>query len=208
LGRYNVGVIVAALFLAVAAFQEPVQMDWAKTDGWVKSDGVWTNSGPSPVPLATTQEFGDCEAHVEFKIPKGSNSGVYIQGRYEVQILDSSGIADKDMSVHDCGAIYERWKDDKGYEGTPPLVNAFAGPGEWNTYDIKFRAPRFADDGTRTEKAKFIEVTLNGKLIQKEVEVTGPTRGSFFEPEAPKGPIILQADHGPISYRNCWVKPL
>lgn len=194
--------------LALLAMTAPAPLTWQRTDGWIMENDVWTNSGKDPVPLQSHETLGDAEIHIEFRIPKGSNSGVYVQGRYEVQILDSAGIADKAMSVHDCGAIYERWKDDQGYEGTPPLVNAFAGPDQWNVYDIQFRAPRFDAQGVKTENARFTEVKLNGKLIQKETIVTGPTRGSFFEDDAATGPVILQADHGPVSFRNCWAKPL
>lgn len=200
--------LAALLLVATVNFQTPNQLEWQKTDGWVLDNLVLTNSGPDPVHLFSKQEFGDCVAHIEFKIPKGSNSGVYLQGRYECQILDSSGIADKDMSVHDCGAIYERWKDDKGYEGTPPLTNAFAGVDKWNAYDIKFRAPRFDAAGKKIENARFIEVYLNDKLIQKNTEVTGPTRGPYLDGESKEGPIVLQGDHGPVSYRNCWAKSL
>ena len=200
--------LAAFLLLSLAPIQDPVPITWQKTDGWVAQDGILSNSGTNPVHLFSNQEFQDSQIHVEFKIPKGSNSGVYVHGRYEVQILDSSGIADKNMSVHDCGAIYERWKDDQGFEGTPPLSNAFAGPDLWNVYDIKFQAPQFDANGGKLKNARFVEVRLNGTIIHKNVEVTGPTRAGFFETESMKGPIVLQGDHGPVSYRNVWVRPL
>jgi hypothetical protein len=202
------GMLLPLLVLAGSMGQGQIALEWQDTTGWADVNSVLSNAGPNPVHLFSTQQFGDCEVHVEFKIPKGSNSGVYLMGRYEVQILDSTGIADKDMSVHDCGAIYERWKDDKGYEGTPPLVNAFAGADKWNVYDIKFQRPRFDANGKKVENARFTEVCLNDKLIQKDVEVTGPTRAAYFEDETNAGPIVLQGDHGPVSYRNCWAKKL
>ena len=152
----------------------------------------------------SAEMYGDVTVHVEFRIPKGSNSGVYLMGRYEIQIFDSFGKALKDMTFADCGGVYQRWKNDAGFEGTAPLANAFRGPGEWNTYDIKFQAPRIGPGGRKTN-ARFVEVRLNGIVIQRNVSVTGPTRASFFEDEVETGPIVLQADHGPVEFRNVWV---
>ena len=101
-------------------------------------------------------EHGDCELHVEFMIPKNSNSGVYLMGRYEVQILDSWGVTE--VKHGDCGGIYQRWKDGKGYEGHPPRVNASRPPGEWQSFAIIFRAPRFDATGQKTANARFIKV--------------------------------------------------
>jgi hypothetical protein len=169
--------------------------------------GILLNStGGKTVNAISEGEYGDCELHVEFCVPQGANSGVYLQGRYEVQVLDSFGKATVDE--HDCGAIYERWleKEKKGYEGHPPRVNASKRPGEWQSFDITFRAPRFAADGKKTENAKFVKVVHNGEVIHENVEVTGPTRGGKPE-EKPTGPIVLQGDHGPVAYRNLKLTP-
>jgi len=158
--------------------------------------------------LTSEFEHGDVEAEIEFCFPKGSNSGIYFQNRYEIQILDSFGKAE--VSVHDMGAVYERWdekRDPKGFEGTKPLTNAAKAPGEWQTLHVIFRAPRFAADGTKTANAKFDLVELNGVVIHRNVEVTGPTRGGL-PTEAAKGPIRLQGDHGPIAFRKLVFKPL
>src|SRR5262249_49585304 len=147
------------------------------------------------VNVASKAEHGDAEIHVEFCVPKDSNSGVYVMGRYEVQILDS--FSKPAINEHDCGAIYERWKDGKGYEGHAPSVNASKAPGEWQSFDITFRAPRFDGSGKKTENARFLKVIHNGQVIHENVEVTGPTRGSKFgDEESATGPIILQGDHG------------
>jgi len=183
------------------------RIEWRSTKGWVAQDGVLVNSGDRPEHLFSTAEYGDAHVHAEFKIPKGSNSGVYLQGRYEIQILDSSGKKKEELTFADCGGVYQRWKDEKGYEGTPPRENAFKGPGEWNTYDIVFRAPRFDAAGKKTENARFLEVRLNGVVVQRDVPVTGPTRAGFFEDEGATGPVVLQGDHGPVEYRNVWVRP-
>jgi len=156
------------------------------------------------VNLHSELEHGDVEAHIEFVVPKSSNSGVYFQGRYEVQILDSWGVEQPKQG--DCGGIYERWKDNKGYEGHPPRVNASKPPGEWQSFDVIFRAPRFDASGMKVENAKFIKVVHNGQVVHENVEVTGPTRAASFSDEKPTGPVMLQGDHGPVAYRNFRLK--
>jgi hypothetical protein len=153
-------------------------------------------------------DHGDAAIHVEFCVSSNSNSGVYVQGRYEVQILDSWGKPNDHLKYGDCGGIYQRWKDDHGYEGTAPRINASKRPGEWQSFDIVFRAPRFDDSGKKTENGRFVKVYHNGKLIHENVEVTGPTRSPGFNNEAPLGPIMLQGDHGPVAFRNLRIKPL
>ena len=151
-------------------------------------------------------EHADLEAHIEFMVPKGSNSGVYFQGRYEVQILDSWGV--EELKHGDCGGIYQRWADGRGFEGHPPKVNASREPGQWQTFDVVFLAPRFNSEGKKIANAKFVKVIHNGKLVHENVEVTGPTRAAAFSDEKPTGPLMLQGDHGPVAYRNIQVKPL
>ena len=157
--------------------------------------------------LFTKAEHGDVEAHIEFVVPKGSNSGVYFQGRYEIQVFDSWGVEKPKHS--DCGGIYQRWRGGKGvpnnqrgYEGRPPKVNASKAPGEWQSFDVIFRAPRFDASGKKTANAVFVKVVHNGKVIHENQEVTGPTRAAAFHDEKPTGPIMFQGDHGPVAYRN------
>jgi len=159
------------------------------------------------VDLKTEAEFGDSQIHVEFCVAKDSNSGVYVQGRYEVQILDSYGKAN--IAVHDCAAIYERWDEatKKGFEGTVPSINACKPPGEWQSYDITFIAPKFDANGKKTANGKFVKVVHNGQVVHENIEVTGPTRGGD-NIEKPTGPIRLQGDHGPVAFRNLEVTPL
>jgi len=156
--------------------------------------------------LHTKMEHGDVEAHIEFMVPKGSNSGVYFQGRYEIQILDSWGV--EQPGFGDCGGIYQRWKDGQGFEGHAPRVNASLPPGQWQSLDVVFLAPRFDASGKKIANAKFVKVVHNGKLIHENVEVTGPTRAASFNDEKPLGPLMLQGDHGPVAYRNMWLRPL
>lgn len=157
--------------------------------------------------LTTNETWGDQEIHAEFMIPKGSNSGLYVQGRYEIQILDSHG--KKNVTPADMGGVYQRWdpareaqKLDPGFEGTPPLVNAALPHGEWQELKIKFRAPRFDKLGYKISHAHFVEVTLNGTVIQKGVDAKGPTRSARLSGEATEGPLVIQGDHGPILLRK------
>jgi len=161
--------------------------------------------------LITRQQFGDIELELDFMMPKGSNSGIYLQGRYEVQLFDSWG--NIDPTYADCGGIYQRWDEKrpgnmKGYEGIPPLMNTAKAPGLWQHIRIKFRAPRFDSQGKKTENARFEEVYLNGVLIQLQVEVTGPTRAAAYEDEQPEGPLMLQGDHGNVAFRNISYRSL
>jgi sugar phosphate isomerase/epimerase len=160
------------------------------------------------VDIFSKAEFGDVAAHIEFMVPKGSNSGVYFAGRYEIQVFDSWGVAEPKYS--DCGGIYERWDDNRtpqGYEGHSPRINASRAPGEWQMFDVIFRAPRFDSQGQKVSNARFEKVVHNGVVVHEDVEVTGPTRASAYNDEKPTGPLMLQGDHGPVAYRNVWLAP-
>jgi Domain of Unknown Function (DUF1080) len=156
--------------------------------------------------LVSDDRFGDLELYLEFLIPAKSNSGIYIAGLYEVQILDSFGV--EHPGVHDCGAIYERWINEKGVGGTAPLVNASKRPGEWQTFHIWFHAPRFDSAGKKIADAHFSKVEMNGVVIQRDVAAPGPTRAGLDIPEAPRNPIMLQGDHGPVAFRNMYIRAL
>ncbi len=157
--------------------------------------------------LVTGRKFGDVELYLEFMLAKGSNSGVYLHGLYEVQVFDSWG-SSMPMKTSDCGGIYHRWINDQGVGGSAPLENASRRPGEWQSFHIWFRGPRFDGSGRKTENARFLRVLHNGLLVQKEVEVEGPTRAHMNIPEAAGNPIMLQGDHGPVAYRSIYARPL
>jgi hypothetical protein len=197
-----------------------VLFDVVRWDGWRLRDGA-----PSPWPVQpdgsvqvvhppslgaerssdsiTSREFGDHQLHIEFLCPitegkegqARSNSGVYIHGRYEIQVLDSCGAAPADNL---CGGIYKV---------ATPLVNAARPAGEWQTYDIVFRAPRFDASGAIIEKPR-ITVIHNGLVIHNNIELPSTTAGGIDRTMVPRGPLLLQ-DHGdPVRFRNIWARDL
>jgi len=158
--------------------------------------------------LTSVAEFGDVELHVEFCVAKKSNSGVYVMGRYEVQIYDSFGVEKDEYPGIECGGIYPRWIGEHNVDGNSPRVNASKPAGEWQSFDIVFRAPRFDAKGNKIANAKFVRVLHNGKTVHENVELRGPTRAALFEDEKAFGPVMVQGDHGPIAYRNITVRKL
>jgi hypothetical protein len=206
-----------------AAWKAPTEA-WAHASA-VRIDPKKTNrlaydAGPGPIlvngptgktkNIVTKQSFGDVELHAEYFIPKGSNSGIKLESVYEIQISDSHGIAV--MTASHAGGIYPRSEMkpvyhhiDKGY---PPRLNAARPAGEWQTLDITFRAPKFDAAGKKISNARFVKVVLNNHLVQDDVEIPYPTGDNWKNAEHPEGPILLQADHGPVAFRNLRVRPL
>ena len=156
--------------------------------------------------LCTEYQHGDCYANIEFKVPQGSNSGVYFQGKYELQICDSYG--KDDVGFGDCGGIDVRWIDNKNVDGHAPRFNASKAPGKWQTLYVIFKAPRFDADGKKIANAMFVRVDHNGRVIHENVELKGPTRSAMPGPEAPLGPLMIQGDDGPVAYRLLCIYPL
>ena len=158
--------------------------------------------------LLSNFEHGDADVEFDFMMARGSNSGFYLQGRYEIQLFDSWGV--RQPHAHDLGAIYERWDESrpsgqKGYEGYAPRMNASKAPGLWQHMKIIFQAPRFDGAGKKITNAKVIKIEVNGITVQENVELAGPTRGSL-DGEVAKGPILIQGDHGCVAFRNLSVK--
>ncbi len=179
---------------------------WQSTDGkpapWTVADGAATVNGKGSI--ITKAKFGDMQIHLEFATPTDisgesqgrGNSGVYLQGRYELQILDSFN--NPTGAKGSCGAIYSKHA---------PLVNASRGPGEWQTYDIVFHAAKFDAAGKKTANAR-VTAFHNGVLIQNNAEIDGTTGSSPLKESAEPGFLYLQ-DHGnPVKFRNIWVRPL
>jgi hypothetical protein len=161
--------------------------------------------------IHTVAEHGSCELHLEFCVPKDSNSGVYLMGQYEIQVLDSWGTPDSELKFGSNGGIYARWipETKTAYDGTAPRTNASRAPGEWQRLEVVFHAPRFDAAGDKVGNARFERVALNGRLIHEDVECTGPTRGAWSEDrDIPRGPLRLQGDHGPVAYRNIRIRHL
>ena len=174
--------------------------------GWNVQDGAIVSKRGAGT-LVSRDEFGDSQIHVEFATPdppKGNdqgrgNSGVLIFGRYEIQVLDSfENPTDADGGA---SAVYGQH---------PPLVNASRKPGQWQTYDILFTAPRFKDDGA-VETPAHVTVLHNGVAVHNHATIYGPMAYRNLAPykaHGPKGPLALQ-DHGdPVRFRNIWVRPL
>lgn len=172
-----------------------------------KGSGILVNGATGRTSnLFSDLEHGDVVAHVEFMVPQGSNSGVYFQGRYEIQVLDSWRV--EKLKHGDCGGIYQRWSKGEGFEGHAPRINASRPPGAWQSFDVVFRAPRFDGSGKKVANARFVKVVHNGVVVHENVEVTGPTRAAGYSDEKPTGPLMLQGDHGPVAYRNVWIEPI
>ena len=190
---------------AVVLFDGKDLSNWAYVDSgkpaeWKVENGYMEVKGGN---IRSKQEFGDHQLHVEFWLPRMSdaagqgraNSGVYVQGSYEIQVLDSYGLK---SGGGDCGAIYGVG---------PPMTNACRPAEQWQTYDIFFRAARFDANGAKTANAR-MSVLHNGVWIHVDVEVPGPTAAAMPRDEKAPGPVMLQ-DHGsPVRFRNVWVRPL
>jgi hypothetical protein len=188
-----------------------VLFDGSSWDGWVQRDASpsqWVVHDDGSVQATggdaiTTLEFQDCQLHVEFLCPlmegksgqARANSGVYLHGLYEVQVLDSYGLA---PAINGCGAVYSV---------APPLVNACRPPGTWQSYDIIFRGPRY-DEADALVAPPEITVLHNGIAVQSHVEVPGPTPASLDRPMKPMGPLMLQFHGDPVRYRNIWLRRL
>jgi hypothetical protein len=178
-----------------------VQAGSDKPAGWKVESGYMEVNGAGNI--ATKQSFKDCQIHVEFWLPKmadatgqgRANSGVYVQGLYEIQVLDSYGLG---ATWGDCGGIYGV---------AVPLVNACRPPELWQSYDIIFHAAKFDAQGNKASSAR-LTLLQNGVLIHNNVEVPGPTAAGMALDPKTAGPLMLQ-DHGcVVRYRNIWARPI
>jgi hypothetical protein len=175
------------------------------TPGWKVENGelvIVARSGD----ILTTEQFGDCQLHVEWAAPTPAqgasqgrgNSGIKLMGRYEVQVLDS--YENQTYADGQAGSLYGQ---------TPPLVNASRPPGQWQTFDLIFHAPRFSDDGKLTRPGT-VTLLHNGVLVQDHAELTGATgkAQAGYSKHAEKLPLLLQEHGNPVRYRNIWIRPL
>ena len=174
----------------------------------VEGDGILVNR-PTPAArgnLMSRFEHGDADLELQFMMARGSNSGIYLQGRYEVQLLDSWGETQPRFS--DCGGVYQRRRTDgTQFEGAAPRFNACKAPGLWQDLRIAFQAPRFDGDGRKRQNAKFLSVEINGVPVHENLEASGPTGGAIGNDEVAAAPLMIQGDHGPVAFRNFRLIP-
>ncbi len=189
---------------AIVLFDGKDLSQWVDGEKWIIQDGVAIAHGGG---IHTKQAFGSCQLHLEFATPAKveghgqgrGNSGVYFMNTYELQILDSY----ENPTYFDgqCAAIYKQY---------PPLVNASRKPGEWQTYDVIFTAPKFDASG-KLLKPAYMTVLHNGVLVQNHAELLGGTfweRPPSYTAHPPKLPLALQYHGNPVRFRNIWIREL
>ena len=196
---------VVLLGLKDNAISEWVNCEEGKPVGWQIENGIMTVK-PHSGSIRTKKDFGDFQLHLEWSAPTEivgesqgrGNSGVFMQGMYEVQILDN--YQNETYANGQAGSIYKQ---------TPPLVNACQKPGKWNTYDIIYTAQRFMEDGSLQSHGR-ITVLHNGVLVQNKTMMLGTTEFIGFPRIVAhgKGPIILQDHLNPVRFRNIWIREL
>ena len=196
---------VVLLGLKDNAISEWVNCEEGKPVGWQIENGIMTVK-PHSGSIRTKKDFGDFQLHLEWSAPTEivgesqgrGNSGVFMQGMYEVQILDN--YQNETYANGQAGSIYKQ---------TPPLVNDCQKPGKWNTYDIIYTAPRFKEDGSLQSHGR-ITVLHNGVLVQNNTMILGTTEFIGFPRIVAhsKGPIILQDHLNPVRFRNIWIREL
>lgn len=183
-------------------------IDSANPGAFAQGAGGTAKDGKTPSSLVnvkgggtdifTAEKFGDITLELEFMVPKGSNSGIYLMGEYEVQILDSFGKPDEKLGQGDLGALYS---------AAAPKKNAAKKPGEWQKFVVEFQAPKFAADGKKEANAKFVKVVLNDVVLHENVEMKQQTPGGLTGKEAATGPLMFQGDHGAVAFRNIKITP-
>jgi len=197
---------------AIILFNGTTASGWQHANGdeakWTVADNALTVK-PGTGAIQTKQKFGDCQLHIEWRIDKNvkgdgqdrGNSGIFLMGRYELQVLDNYNNQNKTYVNGQAGSMYKQ---------TPPLVNVCKAPGEWQTYDIVFTAPRFSDNGSVISPAR-ITVMQNGVLVQNNTTLWGNTvyiGSPTYEKHAAKESLMLQ-DHSHLtSFRNIWIREL
>ena len=191
---------------AVVLFDGRDLSHWDATKPAWKVENGYVEVVPDSGDMRTKDAFGDVQLHVEWAAPAGvrnssqnrGNSGIFLQGLYEVQVLDSYD--NPTYADGQAGAMYGQW---------PPLVNPVRRPGEWQSYDIVFEAPRF--EGERLLKPAYLTVFLNGVLLHAHKEVMGPTVHralAKYAPQPAEGSLMLQDHQQPVRYRNIWARRL
>jgi hypothetical protein len=169
---------------------DPLKLLVGKAD-----EGDLMNGMERSVDLYTEAKFGDCLLEIEVMVPKNGDSGIYLMGEYQIQIADSFGKGK--LSPGGMGGIYAT---------AAPDANVAKAAGEWQKFEIDFRAPRFEGE-KKVAPARFVSVTLNRQIIHENVTVPGPTAGGLTGKESATGPLLLQGGHSTIAYRNIRLTP-
>jgi hypothetical protein len=192
---------------AIQLFNGKDLANWTTREGgapeWTVEEDV-IHVVPRAGDIVTKDSFTDCYLHIEFRCPnmpdasgqQKGNSGIFLQGLYEIQVLDSYGI--NIPGTGDCGAFYEQFA---------PLVNACRPPMTWQAYDITFRSPRFDDSGAVSEHAR-ATIVQNGLIVQNNVQLLGPTGSASKMEVVNSGPLRLQDHKDLVCFRNIWAIPL
>ena len=191
---------------AIVLFDGKDLSQWTAARRPWKVENGYVEVVPGSGDLSTKQKFGDVQLHVEWAAPaeiRGTsqnrgNSGIFLQGRYEVQVLDS--YQNPTYADGQAGALYGQW---------PPLVNPARKPGEWQSYDIVFEAPKF--EGARLVKPAYATVLLNGVVLHNHKELMGPTlhrQLAHYAPQPAEDFLVLQDHQQPVRYRNIWIRRL
>jgi hypothetical protein len=189
---------------AIVLFDGKDLSQWTDGEKWIVKNGCAISQVKD---ISTKRPFGSCQLHVEWAAPEKvtgegqgrGNSGVYLMGNYEIQILDS--YQNKTYFDGQCGSIYKQW---------PPLVNACRKPGQWQSYDIVFDAPQFDAKG-KVVKPGYVTVLHNGVLVQNHAELLGATawdRPPSYHAHPAKLPLLLQFHGNPVRFRNIWIREL
>ncbi len=165
-----------------------------------EGNSALVNVGPNSSSYSSKNQFGDCEVHLGFMLPKNGRSGLLLMGRYELQLIDVEHGVDTGLAL--CGSIAKSPK----FSGAVPSFNAYRTAGEWHELDVRFRAPRFGKNG-KVQDARIERVIMDGRTILKDIDLPEPSVRSQFTQEAALGPLMILGDLGPVAIRDIRVKP-
>lgn len=220
-GRYTFAIVAAAL--SVLSHAQNPQTYFSETAYWQPASKVIVGSGSRALegkstdepkgllvasaseqaePLVTKESFSDSVLSFEVLLTEGARLGLYLQGRYEIVLTSSVGEA---LTVDSMGALAPRWdenRDPKAYAGVIPVSDAAKPAGEWQTVSVRFRAPRYNEAGQKVESALFLEVQINGEVVQRNTIATGFTRGAINPWETTSGPLMLRLHEGSVALRD------
>jgi glucose/arabinose dehydrogenase len=156
---------------------------------------ILSNAGAAAENLTSKLLFGDVDLSFRFLLPKGSDSGLFLMGRYEIDLRDDAAL---------CGALPPGASG--AFAGRPSEFRVYRGPGEWHELSARFQAPRFDEHGRKVANARLLRVLVDDTLVHEEIELPGPTQGAPLLDEAAEGPLVVQGDRGPVAIRGLRVR--